>query len=261
MTNQDLYRAIGEAEDSYLLECEQSAGRRVPRRFGIIAAVVALMLTACAAPVIVQTYDKIRTGEQTITEPDYVIYVYENGSKKPTYIYYRSTDAEVEVSVNEDAPEKIETLYIPEKLLEYAVPEFYEQTDTAFTLTLSAPIPSLGRIACVQYRQYALNEDGGVKVPEILGIMKCEKTTKTYGKVTVLEFFYRGPYERTAEGEMVMSVEVLPVLTEKVLFWSDGDYLYCLKFPQVNRFTTSAVEEVVNSLTPVDDLSQYLTAE
>lgn len=260
MTNHDLYRAIGEVDDVYLLECETRPVRRVSRRFGLIAAVVALMLTACAAPVIIQTFDKVQSGNRSENGYDYVIYEYDNGSKTPSAIYYRSSDAEIEVSVNEDAPEKMETQYIPLQLLEYCDLEDYEQTDTSLSLTLSTSVPQIGRTSCVQYRQYVLSESGTVTVPNILGYMEWEKSTKTYGDVTALEFAGLASYMETVDGERIhFEGNPLPTMTVKIIFWSDGNYLYCLKFPITYKLTNSVVEGIVTSLTAVEDISEYLT--
>jgi len=51
MNEQTLFTAIGGADDAYLLELEQPKLRRLPRHFGLIAAMLTLLLTACAAPV------------------------------------------------------------------------------------------------------------------------------------------------------------------------------------------------------------------
>lgn len=260
MTNHDLYRAIGEVDDVYLLECETRPVRRVSRRFGLIAAVVALMLTACAAPAIIQTFDKIQSGDRSENGYDYVIYEYGNGSKTPSAIYYLSSDVQIEVSVSEDAPDKIETQYLPLRLFDYCQLEEYEQTDDSLILSLSTGIPQFGNVPCVQYRQYTLPEDGFVTVPNILNSMEWEKSTQIYGDVTALEYHCLSTYIENADGErMYFEGTPTPTITMKAIFWSDGDYLYCLKFPITYKLTNSVVEGIVTSLTAVEDISEYLT--
>ena len=59
MNEQTLFTAIGTVDDAYLLELDQPKVRRLPRHFGLIAAMLALLLTACAAPAILQHFDAL----------------------------------------------------------------------------------------------------------------------------------------------------------------------------------------------------------
>ena len=81
MKEYDLFAAVGGVDDRFLEELEQTPARRLPRHFGLIAALIALLLTACAAPAVIQSFDKVRSGKRAEEGGGYQIRRYSAGSK------------------------------------------------------------------------------------------------------------------------------------------------------------------------------------
>lgn len=273
MKEHDLFTTIGGAEDAFLAELEQPQVRRLPKHFALIAAMLALVLTACAAPVVIRTFDKIQTG--SIAENgrghNYQVSIFTPGEgwSEQTALFVPS-DVELEVSVDPDAPDKIESHYIPLKLLDYCQVESHTDTDSEFSLELSMDFPGVdAQVGGIFYRQYALPEDGHIVIPDVFGRelglglyafyeSELQQSLQTYGETTVLEFSGDFNY-KDADGQPITYADNrIRRFHTKFLFWSDGFYLYCLKIPMAYPLTITKVEEIVTSLTAVDDITEYL---
>lgn len=260
MNAQTLFTAIGTVDDIYLLDLEHSNVRRLPKRFGLIAAMLVLLLTACASPAIVQHFDVLRSGgilnnEYTVTwdklwknPDDYFI----NGN----YLILHPNTVVLDVTPAADAPETLAQPCIPLALLDYAAIETGELTETALSLELSATVPQYGHIRGILYRQQVIPKDSAAEITNFVdpGLMKENMTV--YGSVSALEIDGRisYPYIDTTPEKPVFTGHI----RTKHIFWSDGHYLYALKIPITYNLPVTAVEGIVTSLAPVEDISEYL---
>lgn len=258
MTEHELFHAIGAADEKYLLELEQPRVRRLPRQAGLIAAVFALVLTACAAPELIRSFDKLENGD--IME-SYSVQLYnDHGDVRKTLTFSKTVSLEVQVDPN--APDTIEEYAIPLTILEYCTIEDYTISDSIFSLELSTNIPKYGTVYGGVYQQRVLPSDGKIEVDDFLESGIWNPVNKTYGDISVLELNGDTSY-RMSDGTPLYSEKgtVVQGFTRHI-FWSDGFYLYCLKLLQTDRITYDKVESIVTSLTQVEDISEYLpTAE
>jgi len=260
MDDHILFSAIGNVDDTYLAELESTPNRHIPRRFGLVAALIALLLTACAAPVILQQFDRIRTAVRSDTGHGCEIYVMVSGSRKWKYAGFRSYDAQIQITPNPDAPGKLETHYLPVELLNYCTPAECEITDTSISMNFSMKVPRYGEIFGIRYQQYVIPEDGNVTVPKILGYSYLEQDSRTYGNVNALIFHGDVTYpKQKGDARLTSDISAGSIYTQ-IIFWSDGNYLYCLKLPLTYNLPITAVEKIVTSLTAVEDVSSYITA-
>lgn len=260
MKEHDLLAAVGGVDDRFLEELEQTPARRLPRHFGLIAALIALLLTACAAPAVIQSFDKVRSGKRAEEGGGYQIRRYSAGSKTEEDSYFVFTGVSLEVDVAPDAPDTIETRYLPLELLEYCRMEEYSETETELSVMLSMKVPEYDRAYGICYRQYVLPKDGNVQIEGILDSLEWEASTKTYGDVTAMEFQGLASY-RNSDGDLLLyDGNYLALILTKQIFWSDGNYLYYLKFPITYRINDDVIEKIVTSLTAVEGISEYLPA-
>lgn len=259
MDNQELFSAIGNVDDLYLLELEQPKLRRLPKHFGLIAAMIALLLTACAAPAIAQHFDALQSGgivnnEFTVTWDE----LWENPESHVAngdYIVLHPNTIALDVAVSENAPETLSQLYLPLSLLDHAAIETGAHTETSLSLELSIKVPRYGKVRGVLYQQHVLPKDGHIELNNFVdsGIMK--ENMKTYGNISVLEIEGNTCYP------LLDSPRMQSAFYTKHIFWSDGNYLFCLKLPVTYYLPVTEVEGIVTSLTAVEDITQYLTTE
>lgn len=268
MKEQELLAAIGGAEDRFLEELEQPKVRRLPRQFGLAAALIALLLTACAAPAVLRSFDKLQSGQVVASEYDKVWEFWtvrdKDGQivKQDTRMLHASGDLELQIKVESDAPQSIETHYLPLRLMElYDVTE-YSDEEALFRVEFTGSAPKDRTLLGIEYRQYALPEDGKLLVEDIFNLGPMEAEWKTYGDISVLE--YKGYCESvdsvyySVNGNCNLKYHNT---NARYLFWSEGMYLYCLKLPRVYPLVNeSDFETVVASLTAVEDISEYLPA-
>lgn len=254
MKEQDLLIAIGYADERFLEALEAPAVRRLPKHFALIAAMLALVLTACAAPVLLQNFAALEKGCVVQSSQDLVLEKIWTDSKGhalsvDTDRYSVSKQVSLEVSISPDAPNHIETHQIPLKLLDHAAIESCTDEDALFSLTFSISIPKAGKSSCIQYQQHVLSEDGQMKVEGFLDSGFWETESQTYAGISVLEISGEALYSGSKGSTRAYT---------KHLFWSDGLYLYCLKLPIVYPLNSSMVEDIVASLTAVEDITPYL---
>lgn len=256
MDEHTLFTAIGNVEDTYLLELEQPKRLHLPKHFGLIAAMLALLLTACAAPAILQHFDALQSGgivnnEYTVTWDE----LWENPEAHfvdGDYIILHPNTVALDVTVAEDAPETLTQPCLPLALLDYTSIETCTQTETSLSLELSAKVPRYGHIRGILYQQHVLPKDGSIEIENFVdaGIMK--ENMKTYGDISALEI------EGSTCYPLIASPREQPAIYTKHIFWSDGHYLYALKIPITYNLPITAVESIVTSLTPIEDISEYL---
>lgn len=224
MTEHELYHAIGNVDEAFLLECEDRPVRRIPKRFGLIAAVVALMLTACA-PAAIRAYDALKNGTITQAEREY-----------PPYNVY---DVEVEIAISPDAPTSIEEIYLPTGMLEYLDGSSYTLKDWAFSLRCYA---GGDRETELFFLQDAFSEED--KAAGSLVVAKyffdedavSEIVQKTYGDFQAWEYLLDLRNGTAPEG----------FYRYRVVMWSDGIYFYFFQFPV--DWTEEQITDMLSSL-------------
>lgn len=232
MTNRDLYQSIGEVSDAFLLECEIRPSRR-PRRFVLIAAVIALMLTACA-PAAIQAFNALSNDNVDKTEAHY----------KGKDVY----EVTAQIEISPDAPYTIETRYFPTAMEPYLEGGTYSFSDWAFSLRCYA---GEGRENEIFFLQSSFTEENRNPENYLIMILTSdelstpETTLKTYGEVQVMEFDVELQDSRFPEGFVAF----------RNLCWSDGMYFYFLQIPEF--WTDEQATEMVSSLTVMEDLSAY----
>lgn len=258
MNEHDLFAAIGSAEDDFLLETEQPPHRRLPGRFGLIAAILALLLTACAAPTVIRSFDKLQSGSRPESGKGYTVYQLVNGSPDPGSAHFFSSDVELTVQPDPDAPSEIREVYLPLTLLDICRIEEYSQSDSLFSLKLSMEVPKYGRIYGIIYQQHALPEDGHVLVSDFLDAVEYKASQKTYGDVTAMEFWGPDRYEDKDGNMLLYDGNSVVTFYTRHIFWSDGFYLYCLKIPSTNTLTVDKIGQILSSLAAVEDITAYL---
>ena len=269
MTNHDLYRAIGEADETFLLECEQSLPRRSPRHLGIIAALIALMLTACAAPVIARNFSALKKGNIVPGEHDRSIPIaFLNNEVLETAHIWESGSMALQVDRAKDAPSTIEEYYIPAELTDICTVESCTVDDTCLQMEFSRKGLKGTTLYDILYRQYVIPDNGELTVECFLDASSYTQTEKTFGDISFLELSGYLDFDKVAgyfEGRKYYNndqVSLGTALQGRFLFWSDGRYVYCVKMPILPPHTgNQAVEEMISSLTPVENISQYLTAQ
>lgn len=256
MNEETLFEAIGAVENRFLEELEEPTVRHLPKHFGLIAALIALLLTACAAPVVIRSFDKVIDGSPAETGPGFQVYVYENGGLTETY--FRPSGFDLEVNVSPDAPETIMDHYLPLAFLEHSQIESYSNTEQEFSLSLSMRVPRYGRIYGITYFQRVLPKDGIVYLEGVLDHPEWEQALRTFGETKVLELSGKSSYTDQEGNTILYNGNWIALITTKQLYWSDGHYLFGLHYPVTFPLSDADTEPIINSLTVVEDLSQYL---
>lgn len=240
MTNQDLYRAIGEADDAFLLECETQPVRRVSRRFGLIAAVIALMLTACAAPVAVQAFHALK--EASVTQTGHKTIEFE---VTPDTLEANIYQLQLDVEISPDAPDTVETTYFPTALEKYGRDfRWYGLNDNAYCVYFDMGETTWHGYSFTQRPLSYHLQDGKISL-ELWSstVHPLEVSSKTYGDVTALEVISGGLAASSAEGAFSYA--------ERGLYWSDGMYLFSIWLPVDT--SDELVTEILNSLALKED--------
>lgn len=256
MNEETLFEAIGDVENRFLEEFEEVPVRHLPKHFGLIAAMIALLLTACAAPIVIRSFDKVIRGNRSETGFGYFVRTYENGVLTETHFLPSGLDLEVKVSP--DAPEKIMEHYLPLAFLEHSQIESYSDTDQEFSLSLSMKIPRYGRVYGITYFQRILPKDGLVYLEDVMDHDEWRQTMRTFGETKVMEISGHDAYTDADGNTICYNGNWIARITTKQLYWSDGHYLFGLHYPVTYPLSDADTEPIINSLTAVDDLSQYL---
>lgn len=266
MKEQELFAAIGGVEVRFLEEVEQPKVRRLPKYFGLIAALVALLLTACAAPVVVRNFAAVKNGSIVESERDMVMEkIWKDKGENPVAhigpdVYYTSGQVSLAVETSPDAPETIEECYLPVKLLEYCNVENWSIDDTVLSVELSMDTTKNRRVYSIFYQQQTLPEEGLAAMDGVLGNGFWQERESVFGEITAMEFYGRGAI-RCVDLKTGKELHGRNTLNESIrhVFWSDGMYLYGMRLISLWPLNgTASVEDILDSLTAVDDLDQYL---
>ena len=244
MTNHDLYRAIGEADETFLLECEQSLPRRSPRHLGIIAALVALMLTACA-PAAIRAFNAIKGTSLSQTDEIYEFYELESS------VY----EIWVDIDIAQDAPTTIETAYLPIAMENYGESITVEQKEWSVSFYCMSRETSAEEYVDFHQSAYPAHTRNEEKI--LLGKFYASPGNTpqireiTFEDTVVLDIIQESHAHKRESGAYY--------LPHRTVFWSDGYYLFFMNLP--TSWNDDQIKEMISSLTPVEDISQYLTAQ
>lgn len=279
MKEYQLFEAIDGVEDRFLQELEESPVRHLPRRFGLAAALIALMLTACAAPVVARNLSALKEASIVRTEEDIdfeQLHKEQHGGSVEIMgpsVLYMSEKVALEVETADELPQTMETYYLPVKLMELCQVENWEVSDTVLTVELSIetknlkdgrpngpvyrqPMQAYGLV----YQQQLLPEDGKVESEGVLGKGMWDQMERTFGDISVVEFSGRWTVD-------VMDLETQKLIHGRInarirhIFWSDGVYLYGLRLVSVPPLNTEVkLQDILDSMTAVEDLSAWLPA-
>ena len=243
MTNQDLYRAIGDVEERFLSECEETTVPRVPRRFGIIAAVIALMLTACA-PAAIHAFNALKEASLSQTEEIYELYEMETSE----------FELWVDIEIAQDAPTTIETAYFPTAMENYGESITVEQKEWAISFYCMSREASAENY--VDFHQSAYLDYTRTGDKFILGQFHAKPgCTPQVRKITFEDTVILDVIQDTIGKKKESDAYYLP---HRTVFWSDGYYLFFMNLPV--SWSDDQIKEMVSSLAPVEDISQYPTA-
>ena len=239
MMNEKIFEAIGGLEDRMIAETE-TAGRkrsgRVLRRTLLVAALVAgLAISAGAAPLI---RNALRGGK--VKTDDTAWFSATNPTTGESH-ELRRHEIMLDVELNENPPERIETFYILQ------IPEGFAQNHGyIYKDAMTAQygwIPDSGD-GDIFFTQTA----GGAVQPEDL----TESVFAVLGETPKTEL-------RTFAGIQGYLIDVKTVGDDygnRIFFWCEGDYLFRLEVPC--DYTDTQLEELVASVQPVDDITPYL---
>lgn len=248
-----LFEAVGGAEERFLRELEETPARRLPKHFGLAAALIALMLTACAAPAVIRNFDKLKDAQLLQSAEDKVWYNYEG---EEGFRVNKSGVVTLTVEKADDAPETLEEIYIPMEFLQYGTIDGGRRTETQLSLELSAQGKQSGRMDGFLYQQHVIPGDGHMEITDVVTPGIWQQVTYGFDGLTALNIFGEPIMEDAPEqfhGRMVLSP-----WTINHIFWSDGRYLYCLRYPMELDIDKIELEKIITSLTVVEDLGLYL---
>ena len=272
------------------LEQTQAARRSVrPLRRVLIAAavVIALVGGAFAAPAIVNAL----TGVSSRQAGRGVLQLTERG------VLVRAGYLEItpEITKNEDAPETIETWFVPSLCADWEpVPQYYSseaapsmQKDASFawklpegyallrqfTLTGYAPDVCFDTVSLGFGSDYTLSEKQYGEIPVYCVAVPPSEYPEPVGLTDEQTFYSPGGYGGYSEealrqydlGSVCFDTDEEAGLARmycrglKRLYWSDGDYLFTL---EVNYdMPDETLDAILSSLTPVEDFRPYVRME
>lgn len=252
MDELDIFAAIGGVDEDLLGDKPR---RLLPKRWGLIAAVLALaVLTACAAPVVLRSFTVVSSGEAELTRGAYrtgsVVIDRETGDIVGFNGSGERYPAEYEIRLEiEEAGRRPETL--EERYALTWVPENYgkyfdnSEEETVVWRFCSEDSPDQ-RLRYVEFRQSLLPEGNPVIFTDSFSafrdmfVNRMDSRTVTYGEATVLEL-----YPCITEEEMEIA-ETIFFQTSRYLYWSDGAYLFRLEIPC--EMDTQDVARIIESI-------------
>lgn len=256
MDELDIFAAIGGVEEELLNEQPR---RLLPRRCGLIAAVLALaVLTACAAPVVVRTFNAISGGEAEQTRQSHRVGSMVLDNQTGAFIISGSWEmepAEYEITLELEGegrrPQELEERYAPTWVPEDYVNQFDNSEEGNAVLrfcTLDSPDAWL---RYVEFRQSLLPEGDPVTFTDTFSVFRgvfvngMDSRNVTYGEATVLEL-----YPRLTELELE-NIHAFFFQASRYLYWSDGAYLFRLEIPY--EMDTDTVERIIASVQIVEN--------
>lgn len=240
MKKEDLFEAIGGIDVQMLSDGEKEKrrfGRRIGWKIAIAAAVItSLAVTAAAAPAVRKLFWSGEARKETFsacTPTD------ENGNSETVLgVEYRFA---FDISVEEGAPETIQTYYLPQ------VPQELEQL---YGHIIGDPLNSVTQFGwlgegeeSIYFYQYTVATVPGGKWEEMV-YAPAENVPELQ--------------ETTIAGISGYQLDVGPVYNNgsRIFWWCDGVYLFRLEMPY--HYTDAQVEEMVASVKPVEDIRPHL---
>lgn len=241
MKKEDLFEAIGGLDVQMLSGAEKEKrrhGRRIGWKIAIAAAVIAsLAVTAVAAPAVRKLF---WSGEAQ--KEDFTAFTPTESNGNSQQVQGAEYRFSFEVTADEDAPETIQTYYLPQ------IPEGLEQVSGHI---LGNPLNSMTQFWWIQrgqwdihFSQYTIADVPGGKWEEMVFVPQGEGTQLR---------------ETTVAGICGYQLDVGPVYDNgnRFFWWCDGQYLFRLEMPY--HFTDAQVEEMVASVKPVEDIRPHLS--
>lgn len=255
MKREDLFLAIGQVEESRLARCENQAPSglvcmegnememntkkrptgRTLRNLLVAAVVVALLaVTAVAAPA---AYEGI-TGAWRTEEWEFYAPTDANGNSPVHKLQYY----EVDIQLDEDAPEEIETYYLPQ------MPEEYTQ----FFGNLYGGIEELRRTSmyCSWSDEEAINSVAFCQTSKYR-LDRGDKSVPLHGDNSEVRQTELGG----VDGILILDPDATGDF-QKYFFWTDGEYLFKMKFAW--HITEEEMAEIISSIYVVEDIRPYL---
>ena len=238
MTREDLFAAIGEISETRLEKCESNAkrgGKRILLRCGLAAAVVAALAVSVFA---IPAVRNALFGGRAELDQSGGVYGSEYGMEDR---YYDDSYAvRLDIAVSPDAPDTIETYYVPK---------------LAGGWTLCKGGFALANYAFFSWDNYDLD----------VNLQYSQTSAKWYSKETPFDHLGvrtgAAVTETTLEhnGLTLFRFEVAPSEYvphgEAYYYWSDGDYIFKLGCSAL--LTDMEIFSILDSLAPVEDISQY----
>lgn len=257
MTREDLFRAIGQVEESRLARCEdmapsglacmegnememntkkRPAGRTLRNLLVAAVAVALLAATAMAAPA---AYEGI-TGAWRTEEWEFYAPTDANGNSP----VHKQQVYEVEIQLDEDAPEEIETYYMPQ------MPEGYTQSFG----NIYGGIEVIQRVLV----ECDWSDDTSINAVRFLQMSKLKWERKGFRKVNIYGDD-TAEVRRTEIGGvegLLISVPDDPLYPKKHFYWDDGEYVFYMIFAY--HITEEEMAEIISSIHVVEDIRPYM---
>ena len=259
MDELDIFAAIGGVDEDLLTE----APRRLPRRWGLIAAVLALaVLSACAAPAVIKSFTAVsggsakQTKEQTYQQ--YAVIINNGNDAAEAWVRIGTREMQpaeyqitLEVSGEYQRLDALEELYeptwVPEDYVNFR--DMSEENNRSLRYFTGDKDGIFG--SYVIFSQQLLPEGNPVvftdELSEFREVFVNDMTSayRTYGKATVLEL-----YPRLKEMDLPMTEKLL-LEARRYLYWSDGAYLFRLVIPY--EMDDETVTKIIDSVQIVEE--------
>lgn len=253
MTREDLFQAIGQVEESRLARCDTPSGvihlegndmedkakkrpcSRILRNVLVAAVVIAMLaVTAVAAPAV---YEGI-TGAWHTEE----------------WVFYSPTDAygnspvhklqyyDINIQVDQDAPEEIETYYLPQMSEEYEL--FFGN------LYGGIEVRRRMRMHCAWSDEEAINSVAFCQTSKY-SLDRSKESVPLYGDASEVYQTELGG----VEGLLILTPEATGDF-QKYFFWTDGEYLFEMRFAW--HITEEEMDRIISSVHVVEDIRPYM---
>ena len=236
MDELDIFAAIGGVDEKLLTE----APRRLPRRWGLIAAVLALaVLTACAAPVVIRSFTAVSGGvaEQTgkyyeqriavINQETGVVVSFSTSREMRPAEYLITLEMEGDCKRPKSLEEWYALTWVPEDYVNH----FDNSEENCRILRFATEDRGNVRGSYIELRQSLLPEGNPVTFTEsfanwgTLFVNDMVSEYISYGDAAVLEL----ACEMDPEDVRIFSGSFQQI--SRYLYWSDGAYLFRLEVP------------------------------
>ena len=255
MNGLDLFMAIGNVNEEYLLESEIRPVHRPKWKAAIAAAAAVLVLTACTAPVIygairdAQLQRRSATGETEKAEEN-------DGNPLRLVSELDSYSVVIDFELAANIPETVETAYLPTYAPEswlggrYCVQGDYAVYGNWFTAVYTEA-GELNGIEQVMYTQIpACDYDPENKEIHRISVKPdgaISSQVRRVGDYDVLEIAVREGDRELLDTETGRTIWIAG-WSKRYLYWSDGVYLFHLMIPYESDMTE--VDALILSIEP-----------